>query len=246
MKKRLISASVLLIAGALVAPALPAEELADLRESFTHETRLLDLEIERYGQARERERQDLAALRRANAELDATLADPNAARSEFVRAEREIDSVRETAYESSRQAAEARRRMYDQMRKVADLIAEIERQGIALVPASGAIEGTWKLEAGPNDVTGVLTLTNQGSLLTGSYRLSNGRRGSVRGTFAGGKIEMELIDSEHGHVGSIEGELDSATDEIAGTWQAMELTAGRATAGEWTARRLTAKDVSPR
>ena len=77
------------------------------------------------------------------------------------------------------------------------------------------------------------------SIVSGSYQLSNGRQGSVRGTFTGNRLQLELVDASRGVVADIEGELDPQSETIDGSWQARELAAGRTTAGRWSARRLS-------
>ena len=226
----------------LVASAAGSQELSDLRGDFELEARMLDADIQDYTVARGRERNAIERLQRVNRRLDVTVADPNASPAELIRLESEVATAREAAYTRSREAAEARGRMYNRMQRLAQLVREVERQGVEVVGRSQLIGGMWRLEAGPEGLIGLLSLKQDGSLVIGSYRLSNGRRGSAKGTFAGDRLELQMVDSERGLVGTVEGELDPDSGEIQGTWQAMELAAGRPSAGRWTARRVSAEE----
>ena len=55
---------------------------------------------------------------------------------------------------------------------------------------------------------------------------------------SGGRLRLDIIHSELGPVGNLEGQLD---DEITllGRWNAMELGAGQVEAGSWTAYLVT-------
>ena len=244
--KKLMSALTLGVALILASAAgSAAQELADMGAEFKQAARMLDVEVEEYGKARERERQDLAELRRVNAEFDKTIADPRASAADLGRLDRQIESARELAIASSRACADARRRMFDQMRVVADLLRDFEDEGVTVAPAAGDIQGSWRLQSS-NGVSGLLVLDPSGSLVSGSYRLSNGRRGSLRGTFAGDVLELQLVDNALGLIGTIEGRLDASGD-LAGTWQRMDLTSGQGdTAGRWSATRIGNEDVLDR
>ena len=110
--------------------------------------------------------------------------------------------------------------------------------GLATDGTTVDISGWWQVEAQPNDVWGFLELVQDAELVTGSYRLSNGVEGSMKGTFSGGVLKLEMVDSERGTVGDVEGETDTETGEIRGTWSAREVGSGRPAAGEWAARRV--------
>ncbi len=135
-----------------------------------------------------------------------------------------------------------RRQLYETMKRLSEMARQLERLGIGPAKAGG-IGGSWHVEASPNDVQGVMELKQKGSLISGAYRLSNGNHGSVVGTFAGRRLEVQMIDSERGVVGSIRGDLDPDSGEVYGTWQARDLAGGRPTAGHWTARRLSLEDL---
>ncbi len=237
-----ISAATAAVAALWLAAPLPAQDSSSLRSDFMTEARILEAEIDDYFDNRELEQEALADLSRASRRLDDTLGDAHGSVSDLVRLEGRVATARERAVGLSEESAEMRRQLYEAMKRLSAMARQLERLGIG--PAeNGGIGGSWHVEASPNSVYGIMDLEQKGTLISGSYRLSNGNGGSVVGTFAGGRLELQLIDSKRGVVGSIRGDLDADSGEVYGTWQARELAAGRPTAGHWTARRLTLEDV---
>ncbi len=222
----------------LATAPLAAESVTRLRDDFTTEARSLDLKIEQYFDARERENDALAELAQLSRQLDDTLADTHSGRTELINLDAQVTVARERACGRTEETAERRRDMFESMQRLAGMARELERLGISLSGESSGVSGSWQVQAQPNDVWGILDLRNEGSLVIGSYSLSNGAEGSTKGTFAGGRLELEMVDSQRGVVGVIRGELDPDSGDIHGTWEARDLAAGRPTAGEWTARRV--------
>ncbi len=230
------------IAALWLAAPLPAQDLASLRADFMAEARILEAEIDDYFDTRESEQEALADLSRRSRQLDDTLGDAHGSVSDLVRLEGKVAAARERAFGLSEESAEMRRQLYEGMKRLSAMARQLERLGIG--PAEdGGVGGSWHVDASPNDVYGVMDLEQKGTLISGAYRLSNGAHGSIVGTFAGQRLELQLIDSQRGVVGSIRGDLDPETGEVYGTWQARELAGGRPTAGHWTARRLALEDL---
>ncbi len=227
----------------LVAAApLPAQDLTSLRGDFMAEARILEAEIDDYFDTRESEQEALAELSRQSRRLDDTLGDAHGSVSDLVRLESRMTAARERAFGLSEESAEMRRQLYESMKRLSAMARQIERLGIGPAEGSG-VGGSWHALASPNEVYGVMDFEQDGALISGTYRLSNGTHGSLVGTFAGRRLDLQLIDSRRGVVSSIHGDLDPDSGEIYGTWQARELAAGRPTAGHWTARRLALDDA---
>ncbi len=224
---------------ATLASALPAgaQDAANLRRDFQTEARLLEAEIDSYFDNREREQEALDELSRLSRQLDAILGDAHGSVADLFRFEGRVAAARERAVGLSEESAEIRRQLYEGMKRLSAMAGQLERLGVGPTEGGG-VGGTWHVEASPNSVQGLMDLEQDGTLISGDYQLSNGTGGSVVGTFTGGRLELQLIDSQRGVVGSIRGDLDAESGEIYGTWQARELAAGRPTAGHWTARRL--------
>jgi hypothetical protein len=215
----------------------------NLKSSFTVEARLLDREIDEYARAWGRQREAVNRLRSITDRLDAALSDPNSSVSSLRSMESEFGVALDSAYARARETGEVRKRLYQRMNRLAELAREIERQaGNQLLDIDTPLNGMWKIEAQPIDVHGLMNLRQEGTLVTGTYRLSNGNQGSVQGTFAGGNLRLELVEVEAGHVGTIRGELDTDAGEVRGDWQAMDLTGGRPSAGSWSAHKVSADE----
>ena len=93
----------------------------------------------------------------------------------------------------------------------------------------------------PIDQRGTFELKQSGTLLTGTYTLSGGFRGSLRGTLVKSKIHLERIDSRLGRSMDFEGSLSADLMQIRGTWQSYELAEGEGANGQWSATRRLAE-----
>ncbi len=109
---------------------------------------------------------------------------------------------------------------------VADLAAE----------TSGLLTGRWTLNVQP-DLEGTAYLVQQGTLVSGTYELSGGWTGSLRGTLVANKVRLERIDSQLGFAAIFYGELNMSGEElvIQGRWEATQLATGMPSAGGWRA-----------
>jgi hypothetical protein len=227
-----------LLASALAQPLVAAVP-ESLKSSFTVEARLLDREIDEYARAHGRQREAVDRLGNITDQLDAALSDPNASLSSLRNLESEFGVALDAAYARARETGEVRQRLYQRMGRLAELALEIERRAEEeLVDFDTPFNGLWKIEAQPIDVHGLMKVRQEGTLVTGTYRLSNGNQGSVRGTYAGDELRLELVEARAGHVGTIFGSLDSASGRVSGRWQAMDLTGGKPSAGSWSAHKV--------
>lgn len=231
----------LLLWSSIPALAQPAESSTSLKSAFSIESDLLDEEIAAYGRARGRERRAVADLQRLNAQLDELIEDPNASLSAFIGPEEEVGVAIEQACLRARESAAARQRMYERMRRLSGIVQEYESQAQARLARSGGIAGVWRIEAKPIDLYGIFELEADNLLVTGTYSLSNGNEGSMRGTLVGSKLELEMIDSRQGAVATVKGELDSENGVIRGMWFAFDLSSGRPASGDWYAHKTAAE-----
>ena len=62
--------------------------------------------------------------------------------------------------------------------------------------------------------------------ITGVYRMSTGRHGSLRGTNVKDRVELEFVDAEAG-LGGLDGTLDTEGGEMSGDWLPAQLAPGR-------------------
>jgi hypothetical protein len=222
---------------------LAAQSLKTVLETaFILETRLLDAEFDRYLEARQSEERALRQLRQRSSRLDQAMGDQSVPVEELRRLEGEITLAREGAFARSREVADLRQRLYLRMDRLTELGVEIERHRDRSLVATGELEGTWRVDVTPISEFGVVEFHLDGTVVSGSYRMSNGARGSIRGTFADNKLKLVRVDAVGGFDATLEGKLDPATGEIAGTWHTLEVGAGRPTSGDWTAYKLSPEE----
>jgi hypothetical protein len=102
------------------------------------------------------------------------------------------------------------------------------------------LSGTWRVVWEPGGLEGQMYLRLNGTLVDGSYRLSGGWTGSLRGTLVSNKVRLERIDSQAGFAAVLNGRLQSRGDsaKMQGTWEATELGSGLPGAGTWVAEKL--------
>jgi hypothetical protein len=91
----------------------------------------------------------------------------------------------------------------------------------------------------PGGQRGTLDLKLDGTLVGGSYQLSGGFKGSLRGTFINGTLRVERIDTQLGFVAVFTGRLSWRDGEkrLEGAWESTNLSSGMPASGSWVARR---------
>ncbi|MEM8960412.1 MAG: hypothetical protein AAGD38_02955 [Acidobacteriota bacterium] len=230
-----------ILIGALFASPAMTEELVEIRDEFVFQARQLDVDAQAYDAARGAERDAIDELRRLGEQLDTAMADPAVAPAELLRLNDQTRRLSALVCERTAETAEARQTLFGRMERLEELVQEVETLGVEIVGPSGDVGGMWRIEGSTTGLYGLIGLVQRGSLVEGTYRLSNGRHGSVRGEFAGDHLELELVDSEHGKVGAIEGAL--AEGRMSGSWHAMELATDRPAAGQWVATRVSIDTV---
>jgi len=158
-----------------------------------------------------------------------------AARSDDIRrAEAEVGELT-LASQQLRTTMAARRGTVDQLQE------EIKRLQGDLAAGEDQLSGRWNVSIEPGALRGSFELRLDGTLLTGVYQLAGGWRGSLRGTFIGGNIRLERIDSQLGLVAIYTARLVTRDDErrLEGRWESTNLADGMAQSGTWVARRET-------
>ena len=222
------------------AAALAAQPLLEVLESsYRVESLLFDDQLAAYDRARATETEAHRELRSSSENLDRALRDPSTLMTDLERLEAEVGRARALAFAASRELAAHRRALYGRMAKMALLEEEIQaEQGRQLVPPS-QLDGFWSLELSPTGEVGLLKLRVEGTLITGTYRLSGPRSGSVRGTLADNKVDLERIDDSTGFDSVLEGDYNPATRQLTGQWTAVDLSGGRLGGGTFRARKLS-------
>jgi len=105
------------------------------------------------------------------------------------------------------------------------------------------LTGRWNVNVEPGGLRGTFDLKLEGTLVNGTYQLSGGWKGSLRGTFIGGSVRLERIDAQLGFVATYSGRIAWREGErrLEGTWEATNLAAGMPVSGTWVGRRETSR-----
>lgn len=104
--------------------------------------------------------------------------------------------------------------------------------------STGPLTARWDVVLLPGNQRGTFVLSQNGTLVTGTYSLEGGWSGSLQGTLVNRKVYLERIDSKLGRSAKFEGYLSSDGSQIRGTWLSYELAAEVGGAGgQWSAVR---------
>jgi len=107
----------------------------------------------------------------------------------------------------------------------------------------GDLTGPWELRIEPGGGTGTLELEQRGTILSGEYRMTNGRTGSITGTLAAGVVKWERVDATAGRDATFTGSLVGAALE--GDWLATVFGRGIDEVGRWRATRIAPPPAQP-
>jgi len=186
-------------------------------------------------------------LERQNGRLNEAWALVDAGNGAVLEAQRkgaDLESLRSQEDRLLELEAQLLLRIFETQRARRDVLtqrAAMEAAGGAAARQSsdaGVLTGQWELTVQPG-LTGTAYLVHQGTLISGTYELSGGWTGSLRGTVVAKKIRLERIDSQLGFAAIFYGEvnLDADPDVIQGRWEATQLATGLPSAGGWRASR---------
>lgn len=230
MRSRLAARWAVALVG--LASAGAAQELTALLAAETRlERRQLAEELRRHGEARRRESEALALAADLQDRLDRLLA-VESPLADLEEAERALAAARSAAAVAGTEAEALRRSVYERRRRL-QLLAEEASAAAAPRRDASPISGTWDVRILPFDQQGVFELDADGTLVSGSYRLSGGRTGSFRGTWAGGILRLERIDAADGFDTIFEARLSADGVRLDGSWQATLLNSSGPSGGTW-------------
>ena len=213
--------------------------LAGLVERARMVTAMTSETAREYRKAAQRRKDALDDLARMQHELDRFAVRPRDITIERIESlERDVEAAR-LAYQL--QDATATARLSDLRR----LVAERDALGVRIADIRSRLPrqqeqltGVWEVTWMPAGATGRLYLDQSGTLVSGQYQIAAVGEGSLQGTFVGGKLFLQRIDSKRGRDAEIEGVLDADGNRLRGSWQAYELAQGGLPQGQWVARRV--------
>ena len=237
-----LGAACLLITLSIVPASLAQAPARILEISFLLEAKMLEADSDRYTEAREREVAAWGILSRLNASMDELLADPQISPDRVRQHDFDLSASLESAIARARDSAAHRRQIILRMERLFELGAEFERQRDRALVKTSDLEGFWRVELTSYPALGLLEFRFDGTLVTGTYRFSNGDSGSLRGTYANHFLKLERIEASRGFDGTMEGQHDPETGWIQGTWQSALQSGEEARYGDWTAQKLSPLD----
>ena len=211
---------------------------------FAADSRQLENDVTAAQKAWDEQRRLSRALTAAAQALENALAAADSSANELRALEDRYSVALEAAVRQARLTSDSRRRVYDGMDRLAAAGRRVDQEKRAAydVPMPG---GLWRIELPQSNVVGLMRLTASGTLVSGDYRLSNGRSGSVRGTYTGGRLQVVRVDSQSGQDGTLTAEVDAGRGTLSGTWQRDQLATGEPAMGSWTGVRLGPGDEVP-
>lgn len=99
------------------------------------------------------------------------------------------------------------------------------------------LDGRWLLSLLPSGVKGEVSLSQNGTLVTGDYHLDNGQSGSLQGTFVNNVLVLERIDARFGRMGRLEGTLARDRLSVKGSWYSYDIASGQPITGAFAMER---------
>jgi len=237
---RAAAATLLLAAVALLAAAPVAAQGGgdtSLRRTLDIERRLLLEDLAALDRARSAETEARNALNQVTTQLrtvaSATVAGSGAAVSNLGRLEDRLETASDDLAAAGERSARALARLGERLQRlrlVAQMLAAGEAPAVADV-----LSGTWRVTVQPGGGGGVFELRQDSTLVYGTFRMEDGRRGSLRGTFVGRRVLLERVDTERGFDSIFDGVLAAGGRSLSGSWQPTDLADGGPGGGDWQA-----------
>ena len=229
----------ILLAIALMQPALAVGQVAEsLREQAKVRESLLAKQLQDLGDMREGLREIWTRLEQQTGGM--------------LRAQQEGESVeslrlRDTDLRKAEtellaalfETQQKRSSMLENRTMIASIELEVQRLAAEIGGPDAPLTGAWNIVVEPGQ-EGIAYIQQQGTLVSGTYSLSGGFSGSLRGTFVAGKVRLERIDSQYGFAAIFYGRLvgRGRNARLQGNWEATQLASGLPSMGGWTATRV--------
>lgn len=241
----------------LAAAFAPAQETAITRSAATPERaqietdlrlerKLLSLDLAAYREARALEVRTRDQLTTVTGRLDQALAASSVALGTLEGVHMELSSARAASQIAADRVEWQIQRLEDRLRRIGFLEGEAGRPGTPTDPVSG----TWQVTIRPQNQAGTWDLTLNGTLVSGTYRMSGGggggaAAGSFRGTYTDNRLRLERVDATRGFDSVFLGSVDPASGRLSGSWTAQDLASGQPAQGDWSAVRNGAGNERP-
>lgn len=224
-------------AGHAAAPSSEASEAIDATVAVERE--LLVADVRRYEELSARRAQIATTLDNLYATLDHVVSreDPLSPEELTRLADRvnEEEQARDRVLTEQRDLIRAAIDRSKRIRLLEERLGRIEERERA---TAGPLAGRWIVVMFPSEQRGMFELVQTGTLVSGTYELSGGFSGSLRGTLVDRKIFLERIDAKLGRTQELVGRLSMDGDEIQGRWESYDLGAEGGPEGRWSAEKV--------
>ncbi len=189
----------------------------------------------------------------ALARLDSRIKDSIAADDEVLGESERRTSDQAKALQNN---AEARKEMEEErarlVRTIIDLYgeetalkSEVSKVRAEMQESHQVLDGRWQITLMPSGTKGDVYLSQNGTLVTGDYKLDNGQAGSLQGTFVNNILVMERIDQKYGKMGRFEGTLNKGGQSVKGSWYSYDFASGQPLTGPFSLDRAAEGSATP-
>ncbi len=226
------AASRVLLAFLLLALGSATTALAQSLESMqAMEARLLERRLKEYGEADKRARAAENLYRETRQRLSAVLGDSSVSLDQLRELEAETSLARERAYLRDKESTDLRREIYSHLERIDEFAREIDGLGPRL-------SGEWQIDFGKDYGSGTVTFRMSGERVDGTYRLSNGATGPIRGEIIARSVSLVRYGPGGNSQLQLRGSMSADGQSMSGEWISQELAEGRNSIGSWAARRV--------
>lgn len=209
------------------------------RDAFTAEAEvqraLLEQDRAEYRAARRAEERASEALDEALAGYDRALRPSRPALADVAAAADAVAAARSRAEAAADRSARLREAIQERLRILAVLAGRSPTEAAAVPPGSIDLTGRWRVAVAPQNLLGTFHLDQDGAVVSGTYTLTDGSGGSLRGSVSGERLRLERIDRTSGFDSIYEGSIDPAAPRIDGVWTPTILSSGGPGGGTWSA-----------
>lgn len=164
-----------------------------------------------------------------------TPSDPDMQTPEKVRDMAKAAAKRQAVEADRVQVLQALQELYIE---VAALQGEIKKVRSELQETQQILDGRWTLVMMPSGTKGDVYMSQNGTLLTGDYKLDNGQTGNLQGTFINNQLFLERIDARYGKMGRFEGTLSKDRQSLKGAWFSYDFASGQPLTGAFSFDRV--------
>ncbi len=227
---------------AAVTPAL-GSRLEDLKQAWATEAERLDRQFADHAASVAAQDRAVEALEAARRAVDQALVDPKVPVAEMRRLEESLARARDAALRSAEDAASLRARIYDTLEEMERLASAMKGPTDAELAVDPGVAGYWRAEWDDSGDFGLVKLDTKGNLVSGTYRLTDGRRGTLSGTATDHELRLQIIDGVTGRTGSATLAIAPGGHLAEGPYMRSDLATDRVAAGRIELRRLDSAEA---